>query len=459
MTQVGSADRWPEPNLSWRSEPYAWFVVGVLTVASTLSMADRMLLVLLVEPIKQDLALSDTQISLLQGFAFTLLYATCGLLLGRAADRGNRRFIMGASIVGWSLATAACGVAGSFIQLFAGRMAVGVGEAGLAPAATSTVMDYFSPNRVARPIACVSLGSVAGSGMALILGALLVQTIQTMGPFSFPGVATLRPWQSIFVLAGVIGIAYTTLFLFVVEAPRRTPVILDSGVGGDPTQETLLVFLRKHYRLIGSQLVGVCLVALVVVALHSWLPTLFVRRFRSTAAEAGYAYGLAVLVGSVGGVIIAGYLGDALVTRGIRGAQHKIMTVAVVLGLIPAIAAPLMSSMLMSVIVAAAANFFLSMVFPLSTVSLQLITPNHLRGQLYAIYIMMSSIIAYACAPTIVALFTDHVFKSPALVHLSIASTVALVGPVGLLLMSIAQKAYLALPTASVPAPAPIASH
>ncbi|HEX3364631.1 MFS transporter [Phenylobacterium sp.] len=443
MLGVGADVRAAELGFSWRSEPYAWFVVAVLTVASTLSMADRMLLVLLVEPIKHDLLLSDTQISLLQGFAFTLLYATCGLLLGQAADRSNRRFIMAASIFGWSLATAGCGFAGSFAQLFVGRVSVGVGEAGLAPAATSTIMDYFPPQRAARPIACVSLGSVAGNGMALILGALLIQTIHTMGPFSIPGLVTLRPWQSIFALAGALGIVYSGLFFFVKEAPRHTNRSLEAERPETAPRDSLLVFLRRRWRLVGSQLLGVCLISLLVLALHSWLPTLFVRRFGSTAAAAGYAYGLAVLFGSLGGVIVAGFLGDALVSRGIRGVQHKIMTSAAILGFVPAIAAPLMHTMLASVLVAAVANFFFAMIFPLSTVSLQLITPNHLRGQIYAVYIMMSSIIAYACGPTIVALFTDYVFKSPSQIHLSIVCTVALVGPLGAFLINISRKEYV----------------
>jgi len=120
---------------AWRSSAYAWWVVIVLALGLTISLADRMILALMIGPLKHDLHLSDAQVGLLQGFAFTLLYVVAGLPLGRMADAVNRRTLAACSVVAWSVATAACAACSSFVSLFAARLLVGVGEAGLSPVA------------------------------------------------------------------------------------------------------------------------------------------------------------------------------------------------------------------------------------------------------------------------------------------------------------------------------------
>ena len=123
---------------------YRWYVVGMLTLAYLISFLDRQILALMVGPIKADLQLSDTEISLLMGAAFSLFYAFMGIPLGRLADRTNRRNIIIIGITFWSLMTAACGLASKFIHLFVARIGLGAGEASLTPSAISIISDYFS---------------------------------------------------------------------------------------------------------------------------------------------------------------------------------------------------------------------------------------------------------------------------------------------------------------------------
>ena len=133
------------PDFSFRSDAYAWYVTFVLSVASIVAFVDRQIINLQVEPIKQDLGISDTQISLLQGFAFVLFYAILAIPLGRLADTSNRKWVIGAGMFLWSLATIFCGLAKTYVQLFIARMFVGVGEATLSPAGFSMLSDYFQP--------------------------------------------------------------------------------------------------------------------------------------------------------------------------------------------------------------------------------------------------------------------------------------------------------------------------
>ena len=127
----------------WPAPARAWTMVLVLMAAYAVGFVDRQILTLLVEPLRRDLGITDTQFSLLSGLAFTLFYTLMGVPLAWLADRGSRRNLIMWSVGVWSLMTAACGVAGSFLQLFAARVGVGIGEAGLSPAAYSLIADSF----------------------------------------------------------------------------------------------------------------------------------------------------------------------------------------------------------------------------------------------------------------------------------------------------------------------------
>ena len=130
--------------------PYAWYVVGVLLIVGITSYLDRNIIALLVEPIRADLGLSDTEVSFLQGTAFAIFYVAFGLPFGMLADRVNRRTLLALGVAWWSLMTAAGGFAENYWQLFAARAGVGIGEACLAPAAFSILADYFQPARAAN---------------------------------------------------------------------------------------------------------------------------------------------------------------------------------------------------------------------------------------------------------------------------------------------------------------------
>ena len=135
----------PAAEVGWPSPRYGWYVTFMLLLAFTFSFVDRQVLNLLVQPIQQDLGISDTQISLLQGLAFVLTYVGLSVPIGRMVDRFNRVAIMIGGVVVWSATTVACGLSRTYEQLFAARLGVGAGEAALTPAAWSVLSDYFPP--------------------------------------------------------------------------------------------------------------------------------------------------------------------------------------------------------------------------------------------------------------------------------------------------------------------------
>ena len=156
-------------NRSSPSMAYPWMVVAILMVAYVFSFVDRQILNLLVGPIRRDLGISDTEMSLLMGFSFAIFYTILGIPLGRLADSRSRRGLIAAGVVVWSVMTALCGLARTYWQLFLFRVGVGVGEATLSPAAYSMIADYFPPERRATAMSVYAMGIYLGSGIAFLL--------------------------------------------------------------------------------------------------------------------------------------------------------------------------------------------------------------------------------------------------------------------------------------------------
>src|ERR1700755_489545 len=180
---------------------YAWTVVAILGATAVLSYTDRQVLSLLVDPIRADLGISDTQISLLLGTAFAVVYGVAGITLGWLADRTSRRNLLFCGVSVWTIGTLACGFSQSFGQLFAGRLVVGLGEAVLSPAAISLISDYFPPQRRGMAVGSFLSGIAMGIGAAILIGGGVLHLVQTDALASTP-LASMSPWRLVLLIIG-----------------------------------------------------------------------------------------------------------------------------------------------------------------------------------------------------------------------------------------------------------------
>ena len=206
---------------NWPSALRGWVVTIILLIAFTFSFVDRQVLNLLVEPIRNDLAVTDTQISFLQGFAFALTYVLMSIPLGRMVDKFNRVGIMIGGVLVWSATTVACGLSRNYTQLLFARFGVGAGEAALTPAAWSVLSDYFPPERLARPISVYLMGPYLGAGLAMIAGAEVLDWSRTVDEVSLPLVGVVAPWQATFIAVGLPGILIVMLLACIREPTRK----------------------------------------------------------------------------------------------------------------------------------------------------------------------------------------------------------------------------------------------
>jgi MFS family permease len=394
---------------------YAWYVVAVLMVAYVFSFIDRQILNLLVGPIRSDLGISDTQMSLLMGFSFALFYTLCGIPLGRLADSKNRVAIIAVGIFFWSLMTAACGTARHYWQFFLYRMGVGVGEATLSPSAYSLIADYFPKEVRATAISVYSMGIYIGSGLAFLLGGLVIQ-FAGQDEVVLPVVGSTRPWQLIFFILGIAGILFTFVMITVREPARQGLVGATAGV----PFRTVLAYLGQNRRAVLCHNFGFALMAFTAYGAAAWIPTFFIRHHGWTAAEIGVAYGSTIMIFGTFGIVAGGRLSDWLAKRGYADANMRVGLLAAVCGIPSGIAFPLVADANLAMVMVAISTVFLSMPFGVAPAAVQEMMPNDMRGQASALYLFIVNLVGLGIGPTAVALATDYVFKSDAAVGYSL---------------------------------------
>ena len=426
-----------EPGRPWPHEAYSWYVVFVLCVCGMVAFIDRQIINLLVEDIKADLALSDTQISLLQGLAFALFYAIAAVPLGRLADSGSRRRIIAVGIVIWTVAAAACGLAKNFLQLFLARMMVGIGEATLTPSGFSMLADLFRPQRLALPLSVFTGSSFVGSGIALLLGGYLIAQLSSMHQVVLPLLGEMRAWEAAFVIGSLPGLVVVVLFLLTVREPRRRRDPAASTGDDRPALREVAEFVRGRAGVFAAVFCGISVLAAVQFCLGAWVPAHFIRNLGWTAPQVGYAYGIIFLVCGTGGVITGGWIADRLRERGRTDSHLRTAFVAALVTIPFVVALPMMSTPQAAVAMLAPAVFFGTMPFGAGPALIPVICPSRMRGLLVAIYLLVANIIGQAGGPLVVALFTDYVFGSPELVSRSLMVAPALLLLAGAWLVSL----------------------
>lgn len=403
---------------AYPSLPYAWYVVGVLTLAYVFSFIDRQILSLLVGPIERDLGISDTQMSLLMGFSFAVFYTLFGIPLGRLADARSRRVIIAVGIAAWSLMTVGCGLARKYWQLALMRMGVGVGEASLSPAAYSLIADYFPPERRATAISVYSVGIYLGSGLAFIVGGLVAKFALGQDQFDLPVVGPTRAWQLIFFAVGLPGLLMALLACTIRE-PARQGLRPKAAASPVPVRE-VWAYLRDNRSTFLCLNLGVAWLTFSSYGAAGWVPTFFVRKHGWTPAQAGMIFGLIVAVAGTLGVMAGGWLADRLRLRGYADAELRVALLASVGWLPFGILYPLMTRGPWAAAMLAPSIFFGSAPFGVAPAAIQRMMPNAMRAQATAVYLFVINLIGMGLGPTAVALATDRVFRDKAAVDRSL---------------------------------------
>jgi len=396
-----AADGFPPPA-------QAWYTVGVLAVITTFALLDQNILGLLIQQIKTDFELSDSQAGLLLGPTQALFYALVAVPFSRYIDRWTRKWIMAGGLIVWSLATAATGLAQSFSQLFVARVAVGAGEAFNGPTAYSITADLFSRERLPRAVSALQIGSVAGSGLSLLLGGVIIWLVARAGSPDLPLLGVLRPWQVVLIGVGLPGLLISLLLLTVKEPPRRNR---SAGLDRAGFRATVN-YLWLHVAVFGPLFIGLTLGSLDVGS-RQWGAAFFQRTYGWSPAQYGMISGIVSIVVMLAGLYIGARWAEWFQNRGDAAGAYRVIVYTRLMAMPFAILMPVMPTPELAIAFNAVGFLTLAMAGPMLNAVMLAITPNQIRGQVMTLYLFIYTVVGVGLAPWITGLTTDYVFTSP----------------------------------------------
>ena len=394
---------------TYRNKTNAWYMVILMTVAYMFSFIDRYILGLLIDPIKADLGLSDTQIGLLLGPAFAIFYATMGLPLGYLADRVKRVWIVAVGVFVWSLATVASGFAQKFSQLFIARMGVGIGEATLSPCAISMITDSFPEKERGKPIGFYTMGMSLGAGFAGLSGAAVLILAESVNLVNLPIIGEISRWQLAFIIVGLPGILLAFLIAALKE-PQRTSNKNQNAEEEIKITEALKFFIEKRSAL-GSFILPACVMTIIAYS-HAWLAPMFERTWDMPPSTYAFINGLLLLVFGPLSNNSAGWLADRLVKQGKKDGGLRVVILGAFIFLPTAILAPLVPNPTLCFIMLSINTIGIAFTSSSALIALVRIVPSKIRGLSTAFYLMCISITGLLLGPTSVGLLNDFVFEA-----------------------------------------------
>jgi len=422
-TQIRDGSETSETTEQLAVGRYAKYVVAVLVGCYTLAFIDRQILSLLVGPIKHDLHLSDTRFGLLSGLAFAAFYTLMGLPIGRLVDTRNRRNIVVCGVAVWSVMTSLCSVARTFPSLFLARMGVGVGEATLSPSAFSIISDYFPKEQLGLALSTYSMGIFIGSGLAFLVGGLVVDAVTHLHPVAVPLFGVMAAWRLTFLIVGIPGLLFALLAMSVREPVRRNLLKREPGQPADLKLAEILAQLRIRW----TSLLGVSVILIfsnaVFFAFTAWAPAFFARIHGWTPGHTGRALGLVVISFGCAGMYAGGTFCNRWLRQGVEIAPLKVAFIGALGAGVFMPLAFVMPSATWTVALCAPAMFFTG--FPIGSLfgSAQLLFPNQIRGVVGALVLFILNLGGQTLGPLGPGLFNDHLFHSEKMIGNSIALT------------------------------------
>ena len=392
----------PVGSVVARTTGYAWYVAGMLAVAEVIAIMDRYVLAVVLNDVKRSLVLSDTELGILQGPSFVLLIVAASLPIGRLIDVGNRRLIIALSLGFWSIATMGCGLASSFHELMAARMAVGLGEAALTPAALSLIAAYFSKDRLSRGLSIFSMGIGLGRAAGFVGGASALAWFIARHGMTLPLLGRFEPWQAVFIVAGLLGIAVAVLFLVTVAEPPRVA----AGDRATRLSDGLRHFWQ-HAAAYLALFIPYAMVNAINQQLGAWTLSFYVRDRGLSVETAGWLIGVTGLAAGPLGSLIGGWANDRLRLAGVRGAAPLLLAAIILITCV--LLAVFVSVPWLGVAVVAYGFSYgtICAAGPVGFAGVQLLTPDRCRGVVSSLFVISYTLLGMGFGPLVVGILSD----------------------------------------------------
>jgi MFS family permease len=399
-TDLPTQPPYPSASAGWRA-------TVILAFLYWLSVLDRYIISLLVDPIRHDLGLTDVQFGMLHGLAFAGAFTTFGLLFGALADRFSRRKLIYIGVTLWSIATAACGMAQHYWHLLFARIGVGIGEASLNPSASSMIADLFPRERLTTAMAVYGMGATVGSGTALLVGGVIVDAVLGVNSIVVPVVGEVRPWQLVFFIIGLPGALLALCIFSVPEPHRRDRHREQARAAFFGSYIPLLKFMRTRARFFAFHYLGFTFASAVTTGGIAWYPVHISRSFGWSAGEIGAALGPALMIAGIVGKLACGRTVDYMYQRGHRDAQLRWYAICLLLAAPIGVFATLSNTAWTFIFAIALFSVLIGAMQACAVTALNLVTPNQMRGAGVAVFATVAGLIGAGAGPVLVAWFAD----------------------------------------------------
>lgn len=403
----------------------AWAMVAFLCLLAILSYLDRYIVALLAAPIMGELDLSPTDIGLLIGIGFGLLYSLASVPFAHWIDRGHRVAIVALGVALWSAATVASAFVPTFAPLLFTRAGVAIGEAVLVPATVSIIGDTFPPERRALPIGIfMAMSTLMGTG-AFLLGGMILEWAEG-SDFG------LAPWRLTLLAIGVAGLVLVPLWLFLSREPTR------HARPGEALQATLsetISFVRGHWRFFLPFYVAFAVSAVASYGFLSWATTMLVDSHGLPVSEAGKRFGLIGLIAGGTAAIVWPWIGGRVIARGSTGRAIAFIATGLLIGHVAVTALGVVRGLGATEVAVAIAVFGHGAAGGLAVLAIQAISPAAMRARLISFYMLAGNFAGLIFGPMLTAWIAQHVFHGADAFRYALVAAAMVAGPLASVLL------------------------
>lgn len=370
----------------------AWYALALLFATYVVNVVDRHVINILVEPIQADLGLSDTEVGFVTGLAFALFYTVMGVPLALLADRWHRSRLICLCSTLWSLMTAASGLATGYASMAASRMGVGLGEAGLTPAANSLIGDLFAPRNRGKALGLYVSAVPIGTMLAGLLGGWMANT---------------WGWRATFFALGAMGLALTILFRTTFPEPARGGLEVAGSPQGNASyslRDTVLhLYAKRSCRYFFP---AFAIIGFVGAAINNWTPAFFMRSHGMDLMQMAASVGLVFGIGGAAGMLAGGWMADGFAKRG-PAAYLRIPAIAVLAGMPLYFAAFLASDTWLAICLLVAPVTVAAVILPPVLALLQRLTKPNMRAVSVAVFLIVVHLVGMGFGPVLVGALSD----------------------------------------------------
>jgi MFS family permease len=425
----------------WLPAPVAWYSVAMISLVAVFSGLDNGVLALLVNHIKRDMHLSDVQIGLLVGGAYSASYFVFGLPMARVADAGRRKLILPGALFVFSLGTFCIGISQNFWQFLLSRMLVGAGGSTKAPVSASLIPDLIPRKYLTRAFAIYHFATTASVGLSFILGGLVLGWLAGLPPLVVPVLGLIHDWQIVFFTFSIPGCLVALLMVLTLPEPVRRG---RKAQGKAPPLSELFRFLFKSpaTRVLIPLLLGAAVSGIEIHGIGTWRPAFYERTYGLKPQDFGPIIGASSFITIPLGLFLGAMLVEHFGRKGDYGSHMKVVFLSHATAVPLTIISPLMPTFWLALGCSMVSAVLTMMASPAQLTAMQVVTPNEFRAQVNATYMLTVGLLGFGLGPLVIGAMTDLLFDSEAHLRYAMVTMAAIGGPIALLLYGLAVRPY-----------------